>query len=147
MTKVNFSKVEKSFDKALQKLLVDNLFELAAIANVIQDPEKNISNAATEEIICRFQKDLKKIKKENFVLFEKLNLTTEEEEHLYHPPSEYTQEDWLLVRELKTRIDQLKRDLYGQQTVKIEDSVNVEKERRRHINKRFNVRDGWLPLK
>ena len=43
MAKVNFSKVEKSFDVALQKLLIDNLSELATIADVTQAKEKKIS--------------------------------------------------------------------------------------------------------
>ena len=51
MPKVNFSKVEKSFDRALQKLVIDHLSELAAIANVIQDPQANITSKTIEEII------------------------------------------------------------------------------------------------
>ena len=64
MPKINFSKVEKSFDKALQKLSIDHLSELAAIANVIQDPHDNITSKAIEDVIKRFQKELKKLKKQ-----------------------------------------------------------------------------------
>ncbi len=62
MTKVNFSKVEKSFDRALQKLLIDSLYELAVIANIIQDPTHVIFSPSIEKIILRFQKELKKLK-------------------------------------------------------------------------------------
>lgn len=146
MPKVNFSKVEKSFDRALQKLFIDNLSELAAIANVIQDPKSNISSKSIEEIITRFQKELKKIKKQDPVLFSKLNLSLEEEERFARPSAEYTQEDWVRLKALKLRIDELKHELYGQETIDAEYDDQVAKERRRHINKRFNIRDGWLPL-
>jgi len=146
MPKVNFSKVEKSFDRALQKLLINNLSELAAIANVIQAPQKSISNKSIEEIIGRFQKELKKIKKQDPVLFGKLNLSEEEEGRFARPVGEYIQEDWLRLKTLKLRIDELKRELYGQEIIDAENDNQVAKERRRHINKRFNIRDGWLPL-
>jgi hypothetical protein len=146
MAKVNFIKVEKSFDRALQKLLIDSLSELAAIANVIQSPQKEITSKAIEEVIERFQKELKKIKKKDPILFGKLNLSIEEESRFAHPASEYEQEDWLRLKALKLRIDELKHELYGQESIDTENDNIVEKERRRHINKRFNIRDGWLPL-
>jgi hypothetical protein len=146
MAKVNFSKVEKSFDRALQKLFIDNLSELAAIANAIQDPQKGITSKAIEEVIERFQKEMKKIKKQDPVLFEKLNLSPEDEARFNRPSNEYAQEDWLRLKALKLRIDELKHELYGQESIDAENDDHVEKERRRHVNKRFNIRDGWLPL-
>lgn len=147
MPKVNFSKVEKSFDRALQKLVIDYLSELAAIADVIQDPKANITSKAIEEIITRFQKELKKIKKQDPKLFEKLNLSSEEEQRFALPANEYLQQDWLRLRSLKLRIDELKHELYGQESIDAKNEAQVTKERRRHINKRFNIREGWLPLK
>lgn len=146
MAKVNFSKVEKSFDRALQKLLIDNLSELAAIANVIHDPKSGISSKAIEEIIGKFQKELKKIKKQDPILFGKLNLTPEEEKRFACPSKEYLQEDWIRLKALKLRIDELKHELYGQESIDAEYDNQVAKERRRHVNKRFNIREGWLPL-
>jgi 16S rRNA C967 or C1407 C5-methylase (RsmB/RsmF family) len=146
MPKVNFSKVEKSFDRALQKLFIDNLSELAAIANVIQDPERHLSNQLIEQIIGRFQRELKRLKKKDAILFSRLQLSSTEEECFARPAREYTQEDWLRLKTLKLRIDELKRELYGQEVFDTENDYQIMKERRRHINKRFNIRDGWLPL-
>lgn len=146
MPKVNFSKVERSFDRALQKLLIDNLSELASIANVINDPQTHISSKVIEEIIIKFQKELKKMKKKDPILFKKLRLSTEEEERFHLPISDYIQEDWLRLKLLKLRIDELKRELYGQDSIEEKNEKQVVKERRRHINKRFNIREGWLPL-
>lgn len=146
MAKVNFSKVEKSFDRALQKLFVENLSELAAIANIIHEPKSTISSQSIEKIITRFQKELKKIKKQTPALFDKLELTSEEEERFARPVSEYVHEDWLRLKALKVRLDELKHELYGQELIDAKNDLQVAKERRRHVNKRFNIRDGWLPL-
>jgi hypothetical protein len=146
MPKVNFSKVENAFDKALQKLLINHISELAAIANVIQDPQANLASKTIEDIISRFQKELKKLKKQDSKLYERLNLSTEVEERFALPSKEFLQDDWLRLKELKLRIDELKHELYGQESLDVEYENQVSKERRRHINKRFNIRDGWLPL-
>gem|GEM_PF-940247 len=146
MTKINFSKVEKSFDQALQRLSIDRLSELATIANMVQDPTAHLASEAIEESVKRFQKELKKIHTQDPLLFEKLTLSSEEEERLNRPASEYSREDWLRLKALKVRIDELKHELYGQQRVDPESDHQIAHERRRHINKRFNVREGWLPL-
>lgn len=146
MPKVNFTKVENAFDRALQKVFIDNLSELAAIANVIQDPQANVSSKTIEEIIIRFHKELKKLKKQDPKLFHRLNLSPKEEERLALPSTEFLQEDWLRLRALKLRIDELKKELYGEESLNAEFDSQVAKERRKHINKRFNIRDGWLPL-
>lgn len=147
MPKINFSKVEKSFDRALQKVLIDHLSELAAIANMISDPETAAVSKGIEEIISRFQKELKKLKKQDPVLYKKLELSPEEEERFSLSSTEYIQADWLRLKTLKLRIDELKHELYGQESIDAEYEKQVTKERRRHINKRHNIREGWLPLK
>lgn len=146
MPKVNFTKVENAFDRALQKVFIDNLSELAAIANVIQDPQANVSSKTIEDIIIRFHKELKKLKKQDPKLFHRLNLSPKEEKRLALPSTEFLQEDWLRLRALKLRIDELKKELYGEESLNAEFDSQVAKERRKHINKRFNIRDGWLPL-
>ncbi len=146
MPKVNFTKVETAFDKALQKLFIDHLSELAAIANVIQDPQANVSSKTIEDIIARFQKELKKLKKQDPKLYERLKLSPEDEERFALPSKDFLQEDWIRLKALKLRIDELKHELYGQESLNAEYEKQVSKERRRHVNKRFNIRDGWLPL-
>ena len=147
MAKVNFSKVEKSFDLALQKLLIDNLSELATIVDVVEEKDKKISSEALQEIIAKFQKQLFKIKEQDPALFNKLNLTKEEENRLSLPTINYVQSDWIRLKELKIRIDELKHALYGQENTAPLEDAQIEKETKRHLNKRFNIRDGWLPLK
>lgn len=144
--KVNYSKVESAFDNALRELFIERLSELASLAHLINEPESKLTPKMIEEIITRFHKELKRLKKQDSKLFARLNLSPEEEQRFSLPSSEYTQEDWLVLKTLKERIDELKRELYGEDVFDAEYEKQVTKERRRHINKRFNIRDGWLPL-
>lgn len=114
---------------------------------MIESPEVNLASKGIEEIIIRFQKELKKLKKEDLKLYERLNLSSEDEVRLATPPKEFLQNDWLRLKALKIRIDELKHELYGQEHVNAEYEKQVTQERRRHVNKRLNVKDGWLPLK
>ena len=147
MPKINFTKVEKSFDRALQKLVIDHITELATLANLIQDPNNKISSEAIKEMIQRFQKELKKLKKNNPELYSKLNLSLDDEIRFFSPSQDYTQKDWENIKALKLRTDLLKKELYGQEKTDAEYDDQVSNERKRHINKRINIRDGWLPLK
>jgi hypothetical protein len=144
--KINYSQVEGAFDRSLQKLAIDNLSELASIASAIQNPDAQISGKAVEEIISRFQKELKRLKKGDPKLYEKLSLSPEDEEKLGQKASQFVHQDWLRIKELKLAIDELKKELYGEEALSAEDEAQVKKERKRHLNKRFNIRDGWLPL-
>lgn len=146
MSKFELTKVEKAIDRSLQKILIENLSELAQIADRIQNPNTNLSNQAIKEIIARFQKELKKLKKEDPKLFSRLNLSPEEEKRFTSHSTEFFQADWLRLRELKLCIDELKKELYGEAALSAENEKRVATERRKHVNKRLGVRDGWLPL-
>lgn len=146
MAKVNFTKVEDAFDKAAQKKFIDNLSELAAIADLTQDPKAKLSIKAIQEIITRFQKELDQLKKQDAKLYEQLNLSKEEEARFTLPSADFSQEDWLRLKALKERIEELRRELHGKGSLEAENETIVTKERKKHINKRFNTRDDWLPL-
>lgn len=145
MSKVNFTKVEEALDEASHQFFIDSLTELSTITNMLQNPEKKIGKDE-EEIIARFQRDLKRIKTENYPLFEKLGLTEEEEEQILRSFSDYRREDWARLKYLKERIDELRREVKKKFEPSAVNDEIVEKEKKRHINKRHNVREGWLPL-
>ena len=146
MAKINFSKVEKSFDHTLQQLLIEHLTDLGAVANMA-DSEKPLSKSTIEATVLRFQRELKKLKKHDSKLYLELHLSKETEERFLLPHQELTQADWIALKELKMKIDELKHTLYGEENKQEEFENQVVKERRKHINKRFNIRDGWLPLR
>lgn len=146
MTKINFTKAEKAFDNAIQKLIIDHLFDLASLADAVEEPALYSNTPQIQEVIERFHKELKKLKKKDQKLYEKLDILPEEELRLSATPENFNQTDWLRVKNLKEKIECLKKELYGEEVVQIENENQVSKERKKHINKRFNIREGWLPL-
>ena len=162
MAKINYSEVEKAFDDAFRRLYVENLTELASIANAIQEIRTGKSDQDLEKLMAKFQQQLKKIKDGNAYLYSKLNLIEEDEKRLSKSYREFNHEDWQRIKELKLHIEDLNRELQGglskgdgdkgaanegEIIVNPKDEKHVEKQRVKHINKRFNVREGWVPLK
>lgn len=149
MSKLDYNKAEKAFEKALNEIQIEQLSEVLSIAHLAHEPGAQLSDKAIDEIINRFRKQLKKLKKEDVKLYAKLELSPEEEERFSstNPVESYSHDDWLILKKLRDRIAELKRELYGEEVINVENDQIITKERRKHINKRFNIREGWLPLK
>lgn len=146
MAKVNFKKAEEAIDNTARKILIANLSDLATIATAIQEPGKKNFQKQIDAVIIHFRKELKKLKKHDPVLYKKLNLSIQDEKRFNRPPIEYTPDDWQKLKTLKEKIDELKSELYGEDVFDQEYEKQILNERRKHINKRFNVKEGWLPL-
>lgn len=149
MARINFTKVEHVLHEALHKASVDHLKELATLANLLSDAApKKLNPEEIEPLLENFRQELKRIKTTDVALYEKLLITSEQEQRFYLPAPELNTEDWSKIKAIREMIPDLKKELRGQQVItKEEDEKIVEAERIRHINKRFKVRDGWLPLK
>ncbi|MBA2369577.1 MAG: hypothetical protein H0V82_11220 [Candidatus Protochlamydia sp.] len=144
--KVDFSKVENILSDTLRKIFIDRLSELAIIANLIQTSSQSYDPKLMDEVAASFQKELSKLKRKDKKIYDKLGLSDADEERFKLSPSQFSQEDWILLKELKMRIDDLKRQLQGDDLPNLEHEQQVEHERKRHVYKRFNIRDGWIPL-
>lgn len=146
-SKVHFSKVERAFSEALLKLHAERLGELAVIADMIHAPGEHSLSPSAERVICTFQEQLLRMKQEDHALYIRLGLSTEQEARLSASPPTFGPEEWRLLHDLKVRLYELQRELRGQEgpTDRCEDHIVAE--RRRHVYKRFNVREHWLPLR
>jgi hypothetical protein len=137
MAKLNFSKAEKAFDVALQKLFIDHLSKLGTFAE-----EMSIDDSTG---VANFQNELYKLQKEVPALYDQLHLSAEEERLLTLNLDQVTQKDWSDLKALNSRIENLKK-AFSHSQLSNENEQHVTQERHRHVNKRFNVREGWLPL-
>ena len=52
---------------------------------------------------------------------------------------------WKKIKRLKEQMDKHRAELAEPMEEGIDEKI-VEAERLKHINKRFNVREGWMPL-
>jgi len=141
--KIDFSKVENIMTESLRKKNIEKFSELAIIVDLIQAPHQAAKPQLVEQIAKNFVKELYAL---DPIIFSQLDLSPEDEERFKQPPSSYTTQDWLLVKKLKERIEELKSHLIGQEKGDAEMEKEVEQMRKEQVYKRFNIRDGWLPL-
>ena len=146
MAKISFTKVESILTETLRKMMIDRLSELAAIVTLIQDPKTKISMSVIEQILKRFQSELGRLKKSDIKLYQSLGFSAEDEKRFFSSTPNLTPEDWTRLKTLKDKIEELKKELIAHSVPDEKYEKQVEQERLKHENKRFNVKEGWLPL-
>lgn len=155
MAKTNFAKVEESLKAGLEKMNVDQLGQLADIAQGAKRPElkslmEKAAKVAAKTALERkatlyiMHKTLKEIDDPKF--YAALGLSKESLQELIAKLPTLKKEEWDKLKKTKERILQLQRE-HRQTLPTQKDESLIESERKRHINKRFNVREKWLPMK
>lgn len=139
MPKTNFSKTEIALDEMLQKMTKAKLLELAdsAMGQSLPTPSERLKTIQILQLELRFLfRNFKEI-------FKTLNIDKKWLKSITQNTEQLTEEEWVKVVEMKVLVDsQIKKV-----TQSISDDDLIELERKKHINKRFNVNTKWLPLK
>lgn len=156
MAKTNFTKVEELLQDSIVKKQVENWGKMADIAQQVVRPEMRklvekaslaaekveIDKKALVHALTRAKKDYKDPK-----FYEAIGISPEELDALLKNPKELKSEDWNRLQDIRSKVAAYKKSDIEQHIEKSGDDAIVNEERRKHINKRFNVRDKWLPLK
>lgn len=141
MAKTDFSKAEASIADALEKMKVQELLEGADAASGKANP------SVTKErlpIIHALQRDLRRIYLHDPDIYKKLHIKRSNLNKLLETATTLNDEEWQKLLTFKTKVDAYVSQM-PPETSSNEDLV--EDQRKKHINKRFNVSDKWLPLK
>lgn len=156
MAKTNFTKVEELLEDAIIKKKVEKWGKMADIAQKVERPEMRKIVEKAGEAVEKAEIDkkalihalvhAKKIYKDP-KFYEALGITAEELDALLKNPKELKQEDWVRLQDIRVKLAAYKKKDVEQHANESGDDAIVTEERRKHINKRFNVRDKWLPLK
>lgn len=156
MAKTNFSKVEELLQSSLSKIKVERWGKLADIAQSIERPEMRkfaeqatLSAAKSEldkkALIHGLKRTLKETSDPAF--FETLGTTASELENLVKEPKLLSQDQWSRLQEIRAKIKEAQSAASPAPSPENSDQTIVQSEREKHLNKRFNVKDNWLPLK
>lgn len=161
MPKTNFTKVEEALEQGLRKMNVEHLFEISDELSGKQPKEPTLSAAAPEgsakpketplskaqkSLINALQRDLKRLQiKEHREMYAELGIKKTDLKKKINTPTNLTPEEWEQIKQIKEKIDNYKQELQAKLPVESNEKI-VESQRSTHINKRFNVHDGWLPL-
>lgn len=147
MGKTNFTKVEESLAQGLHKMEVERLLSEADKASGKPPPPKKDTGLELPEEKKKLIKDLElniaRLKAKESKIFEKLKVKRSTVERFTHNPLKLSEEDWKHAAILLKRTENLLKEMMPEKA----DDKLVEDEQSRHLNKRFNVNEKWLPLK
>lgn len=139
--KTNFTKAEESLAKAIENMQVQDLLERADKAS-----GKKSASVVKErtQLANALKRDLKRLQTHDPAIFKKLNVKKKDLNQLVENIVQITDEDWQKLITFKKAVDKLIKEM-----PKSEESNEqlIEKQRQRHVTKRFNVSEKWLPLK
>lgn len=141
MVKINLGKVEGALSDTLHKMQVQELITLADQASG-KDPVQ-VAGKERLPIVLLFKIELKRLQRQDKPALKKLGLKKKNLEHLMSHPESLSAEDWADLLQAKNKVETYLKQLPQDSET---DEDLVEKERHKHINKRFNVNDRWLPL-
>jgi hypothetical protein len=143
MAKANFSKVEKALEEELIRMTSERLLEETP-SSKIHKGEKLPAPQDQVTILKNMERLIKKISKKDPGLMQKGGIDLESFNTLLECAGKLSKEQWQSAKEIQKKLSELKKALTDQTAVS--DEALVEEERKKHINKRFNVQEKWLPL-
>jgi hypothetical protein len=154
--KNNFGKAEEALERQLKKMEIDALHRLADASQQVGQPE--LRNIIEKSVLAASKIAAKRKALLHFVktnsdrygskeLYERAELPEQElKAFLLKSFQEILPEQWRQLERVKEELLQAKA-AYEQLHPEKSDASIVDKERQKHINKRYNVNDKWLPLK
>lgn len=146
MSKIDYTHAEFLLDSTLYNHFLKNLYELSAIATQAQEGNEPLDTEHVDKILKEFRAEVKKLKLNHPDKLAGIGLAEEEFKRLMSPSKDFKREDWLKILELNDQIRKLNKEQAKRLKNPLEDDERIEKERKEHVNKRFNVKKGWLPL-
>jgi hypothetical protein len=160
MRKVDFEKIEKDISDILRNMSVNDWLELAAISNLVggisfqptedqtidnQQPKEPKKDSVVEKILSSINQQLEEISQSDPTFYESLNITANDRVRLRNP-TDMSSDDWQKLKEVREKMDLYHPSKKEEDPDAKENEKQIEKERKKHITKRFNVREAWLPL-
>lgn len=145
MAKTNFTKAELAFEEERRKQFREELLKEAdRVSGKASDTNPQIELqqkiiAERKVLVKALQNDLKIIDED--VFDETIKFSKDKLERLLKRGIDLTDDDYEILAKVKKRIEK-----YKNTAVDFDDKL-IEDGRKKHINKRFNVREKWLPLK
>lgn len=143
MAKTDYTKTENLFNEGLLKMSVQELLALAdrASGKDLDDVPSVQARAIIISIMKHDVEILNKVTDANL----SMGITAEELKDLLDKVKDLKPEEWVELKSIRERLMVYKKELWDKIPHRTNEQI-IELERKKHINKRFNTRDKWLPL-
>ena len=144
MGKTNFTKVEASLEEGLRKIEVEKLLTEADKASGIKAPLKEeILTKTQKQLIKDLELNLSRLREKDSKIYTKLKVKRSTIHKMITQAASLKEDDWKHLASLFKKTEMLIKEHFPNK----DDDKLVESEKVRHVNKRFNVNEKWLPLK
>lgn len=139
MAKTNYSKVEELLSQGQERLKIQGWIDMTKVEKTLEEPNPKAY------LLFSLNRGLELLSKDDKVFAEKLGISKADIQKLIDKPEDLQAKDWALIKEIRQKLkDHLAKVAEALPDISNEDIV--ENERVKHLNKRFNTRDKWLPL-
>jgi len=146
MAKTNYNKVESAIEKGLHDLKVDSLLKEADRAQGKGKKGEEKEKHTPKQMMTIIEQELKWMYKQDKSIYKILKLKRKKVEDLIKlvntPDVKIKNKELKEIEELRQAVDSLKKNKFPSKT----DKECLVKEIDRHIYKRHNVSEEWLPL-
>ena len=149
MAKTNYTKVEEALAEGLRQLTRTKLLELADLAKAAGNQSKSAEAEVVisqHHLLSSLQRDLKELYRHGPDIYTQLGIKKKEMKKFIEHPDTLTPQDWERLKQVKAHVDEFKKEIV-KNLPQISNESIVEQERVKHVTKRFNIRDKWIPLK
>jgi len=147
MAKTNYEKVMSVLDDEIKKLQVSELLQESDIVSgktTLQEAEKLQGERQKKLLLKAIDLQLKDLPLDSAGLKEKLGIHLDGVKKLLKHPDLIQEEHWTALAKISKKLNAYMNE---QAPNKIDNEKLVEEQRKRHINKRYNIQEKWLPLK
>lgn len=144
MGKINFSKVEESLGKGIDKLVIKKIVD--STDSKIQ--EKKLAEASRLErkkIAIYLIAEFKRLHKNDERLYSKLGTTLANLKKMLESPLKLSDDEWKAVLKLKDKLEAYKK-AYAKVIKQENIEETVQSERDKQADRRFNIQEKWLPV-
>lgn len=145
--RIDFKKVEVILEEGLRLISISRLLNLADIAAGIGQSKISLRTKSSldedqKSILRGLELNLMRLRNEDSKIYAKLKIKKSSLDLVISHANELDESDWKKLAALYRKTNELILEYFPSQT----DDDLIKKELERHINKRFNVSEKWLPL-
>jgi hypothetical protein len=139
MAKTNYSKVEELLSLGQERLKIQGWIDMTKVETTTEEPNPKAY------LIFSLTRGLDLLPKGDTQFLKDLNIEKADIQKWIKEPEKLDAKDWALVKEIQQKLKAyLAKVMEALPELSNEDLI--EAERIKHLNKRYNTRDKWLPL-
>lgn len=142
MSKTNFTKVEEALKEGLLRMNISGLLDMASAASKIGSQPSETA-FTQRELLAALKFEVNYCKNEE--LFSIGGLSRSVLKKMLKEPNDLKPEEWEQLKLFQEKACAYRKKMIETQPAGEDDKL-IETQRKRHINKRYNTKEQWLPL-